>query len=100
MADRVLQRRNSFSPLSSEKGAIITMEDLAHEAQWRTPLSFKYKDLNIISITKQWNMSAQIFEMIAPYDLAKMGHNSTKSIQVIVEAERRAYADRNYFLRP
>jgi gamma-glutamyltranspeptidase/glutathione hydrolase len=40
---------------------------------------------------------AQIFEMIAPYDLAKMGHNSTKSIQVIVEAER-AYADRNYFL--
>jgi gamma-glutamyltranspeptidase/glutathione hydrolase len=38
---------------------------------------------------------AQIFEMIAPYDLAKMGHNSTKSIQV--EAERRAYADRNYF---
>jgi gamma-glutamyltranspeptidase/glutathione hydrolase len=25
-----------------------------------------------------------------------MGHNSTKSIQVIVEAERRAYADRNY----
>jgi gamma-glutamyltranspeptidase/glutathione hydrolase len=41
-------------------------------------------------------MSTQIFEMIAPYDLAKMGHNS-KSIQVIVEAERRAYADRNYF---
>jgi hypothetical protein len=28
-------------------------------------------------------MSTQIFEMIAPYDL-KMGHNSTKSIQVIV----------------
>jgi gamma-glutamyltranspeptidase/glutathione hydrolase len=32
-------------------------------------------------------MSCKIFEMIAPYDLAKMGHNSTKSIQVIVEAE-------------
>jgi gamma-glutamyltranspeptidase/glutathione hydrolase len=30
------------------------------------------------------------------YDLAKMGHNSTKSIQVIVEAERRAYADRTF----
>jgi gamma-glutamyltranspeptidase len=30
------------------------MEDLAqYEAQWRTPLSFKYKDLNIISTTKQ-----------------------------------------------
>jgi gamma-glutamyltranspeptidase/glutathione hydrolase len=34
-----------------KKGAIITMEDLAqYEAQWRTPLSFKYKDLNIISM--------------------------------------------------
>jgi gamma-glutamyltranspeptidase/glutathione hydrolase len=29
-----------------------------------------------------------------------MGHNSTKSIQVIVEAERRAYADRITFRRP
>jgi gamma-glutamyltranspeptidase/glutathione hydrolase len=77
------------------------MEDLAqYEAQWRTPLSFKYKDLNIISMAPPSSGGiclAQIFEMIAPYDLAKMGHNSTKSIQVIVEAERRAYADRNYF---
>jgi gamma-glutamyltranspeptidase/glutathione hydrolase len=36
--------------------------------------------------------------MIAPYNLSKFGHNTEKSIQVIVEAERRAYADRNYFL--
>jgi gamma-glutamyltranspeptidase/glutathione hydrolase len=27
-----------------------------------------------------------------------MGHNSTEAIQVIVEAERRAYADRSYYL--
>jgi gamma-glutamyltranspeptidase/glutathione hydrolase len=49
-----------------------------------TQLSFKYKDLNIISMappSSGGNVSAQIFEMIAPYDLAKMGHNSTKSIQ-------------------
>jgi gamma-glutamyltranspeptidase/glutathione hydrolase len=35
---------------------------------------------------------------VEPYDLAKMGHNSTKAIQVIVEAERRAYADRSVYL--
>jgi gamma-glutamyltranspeptidase/glutathione hydrolase len=41
-----------------KKGAIITMEDLAqYEAQWRTPLSFKYKDLNIISMPR--NMSCK-----------------------------------------
>ena len=85
-----------------EKGAIITMEDLAqYEAKWRTPLTFDYKDLKIISMSPPSSggiCMAEIFGMIAPYDLSKMGHNSTPSIQVIVEAERRAYADRSYFL--
>lgn len=40
----------------------------------------------------------QIMKMIEPYPLAQMGHNSTKSIQLISEAERRAYADRNFYL--
>jgi gamma-glutamyltranspeptidase/glutathione hydrolase len=84
------------------KGSIITMEDLAkYEATWRTPLSFKYKDLKVISMSPPSSGGiclAQIFKMIEPYDLSKMGHNSDESIQVIVEAERRAYADRSYFL--
>jgi len=37
-------------------------------------------------------------KMIEPFDLKSYGHNSLKSIQVITEAERRAYADRSYFL--
>lgn len=84
------------------KGAIITMEDLAkYEAKWRTPLSFKYKNLKVISMSPPSSGGiclAQILKMIEPYDLSKMGHNSAESIQVIVEAERRAYADRSYFL--
>ena len=85
-----------------EKGAIITLEDLAkYEAKWRTPLTFDYKDLKIISMSPPSSGGiclAEIFKMIAPFDLAKMGHNSTEAIQVIVEAERRAYADRSYYL--
>ena len=85
-----------------EKGGLITMEDLAqYEAKWRTPLTFGYKDLKIISMAPPSSggiCMAQIFKMIEPFDLAKMGHNSTAAIQVIVEAERRAYADRSYFL--
>lgn len=85
-----------------EKGAVISMKDLAkYDAQWRTPLSFKYKDLKIISMSPPSSGGiclAQIFKMVAPYDLSKMGHNSAGSIQLIVEAERRAYADRSYFL--
>jgi gamma-glutamyltranspeptidase/glutathione hydrolase len=40
----------------------------------------------------------QIMKMIEPYPISKYGHNSEKYIQVLVEAERRAYADRNYYL--
>ncbi|TDE53390.1 gamma-glutamyltransferase [Flavobacterium sp. GT3P67] len=85
-----------------EKGAIISLEDLAkYEAKWRTPLIFDYKDLKVISMPPPSSGGiclAEIFKMIAPFDLAKMGQNSTEAIQVIVEAERRAYADRSYYL--
>ena len=85
-----------------EKGGIITMKDLAkYEAKWRTPLTFNYKDLKVISMSPPSSGGiclAQILKMIEPYDLSQMGHTSAESIQVIVEAERRAYADRSFFL--
>lgn len=83
-------------------GAIITKEDLAqYEAKWRNTIEFGYKDLKIISMAPPSSGGiclAQIMKMIAPFDLANMGHNSPEAIQVLVEAERRAYADRNFFL--
>jgi gamma-glutamyltranspeptidase/glutathione hydrolase len=85
-----------------KKGGIITMKDLAkYEAKWRTPLQFTYKDLKITSMSPPSSGGiclAQILKMIEPYDLSKLGHNTAESIQLIVEAERRAYADRSYFL--
>tara|TARA_B100000809_G_scaffold205904_1_gene207833 strand:- start:400 stop:2091 length:1692 start_codon:yes stop_codon:yes gene_type:complete len=83
-------------------GGIMTLEDLAkYEAKWRTPITFKYDDLNIISMSPPSSGGvclAQIMNGIEPYDLHTFGHNSTKTIQVITEAERRAYADRSLFL--
>ncbi|MBP1225491.1 gamma-glutamyltransferase [Flavobacterium sp. 1355] len=85
-----------------KKGGIITMKDLAkYEAKWRTPLQFTYKDLKLTSMSPPSSGGiclAQILKMIEPYDLSKLGHNTAESIQLIVEAERRAYADRSYFL--
>lgn len=86
----------------NDKGGIITLEDLEkYEAKWRDPIIFNYKDLRIISMSPPSSGGiclAQIMKMIEPYDLKSYGHNSLKSIQVITEAERRAYADRSYFL--
>ncbi len=85
-----------------ESGGILTEEDLAkYEVKWRKPVTFKYDDLKIISMSPPSSGGiclAQIMRMIEPYDLDKFGHNSVKSIQVITEAERRAYADRSFYL--
>jgi len=85
-----------------EKNGIITIEDLeAYEAQWREPVTFTYKDLSIISMAPPSSGGiclAQILKMVEPYALSEYGHNSEKAIQVITEAERRAYADRSYYL--
>lgn len=88
--------------LIQKNGGIISMEDLAkYEAKWRTPITFKYKDLKIISMSPPSSGGItlqQIMKMIEPFPLSKYGHNSEKTIQLLTEAERRAYADRNYFL--
>lgn len=83
-------------------GGIISLEDMnSYEAAWREPIVFNYKDLKIISMAPPSSGGitiGQIFEMISPYDLKGYGHHSPEYVQVLVEAERRAYADRNYFL--
>ncbi|MGA1226634.1 MAG: gamma-glutamyltransferase [Tamlana sp.] len=85
-----------------DNGGIVTEEDLAnYEAKWRTPITFMYDDLKIISMSPPSSGGvclAQIMKMIEPYKLHEYGHNSVKAIQVITEAERRAYADRSYYL--
>ena len=83
-------------------GGIITMADLAqYKAVWRDPIVFPYRDLKIISMAPPSSGGitlGQILKMLEPYPLRQLGHHSPEYIQVLVEAERRAYADRNYYL--
>ena len=83
-------------------GGIITLDDLkSYEAVWRKPIISNYKNLRVIGMPPPSSGGvclAEILKMIEPYDLKSFGHNSAKSIQVITEAERRAYADRSFFL--
>ena len=83
-------------------GGIMTLEDLkSYDAVWRKPIVSTYKNLKLIGMPPPSSGGiclAEIFKMLAPYDLKEYGPNSLKSIQLIVEAERRAYADRSFFL--
>ena len=94
-ADRLIQR-------VKETGGIITSNDLvSYSPVWRTPIQFKYKELLITSMSPPSSGGiclGQMLEMIEPFDISQYGHNSLKSIQLMVEAERRSYADRAEFL--
>nr|WP_235835857.1 gamma-glutamyltransferase [Algibacter onchidii] len=91
-----------LSSFIQSNGGIISQEDLAkYKAIWRSPIIFNYDDLKIISMSPPASGGiclAQIMKMIEPFPIHEYGHNSLKSIQVITEAERRAYADRSFFL--
>ncbi|MDV7187260.1 gamma-glutamyltransferase [Lutibacter sp. TH_r2] len=85
-----------------KEGGIITLEDLnKYKAVWREPIVFNYDNLKVISMSPPSSGGiclAQIMNSLEPFDLHNYKHNSTKTIQLITEASRRAYADRSYFL--
>jgi gamma-glutamyltranspeptidase/glutathione hydrolase len=85
-----------------ENGGIISLEDLIeYEAVWREPITFDYKDFRIISMAPPSSGGvalAQIMKTIEEYPLFEYGHNELQYIQLLTEAERRAYADRSFYL--
>ena len=85
-----------------ETGGIITHEDLlAYDPVWREPINFQYKDLNIYTMGPPSSGGiclGQIMKMIEPYEIGQYSQNTIEAIQIIVEAERRSYADRSLYL--
>ena len=84
------------------KNGIITLQDLAkYNPIWRDALNFNYKNLNIITMGPPSSggiVLAQILSMINNYDLKNINHNSEIYIQLLVESERLAFADRSKYL--
>ena len=85
------------SEMTRGKG-IITHEDLkSYEAFWRTPMVGYYKGYKIISMPPPSSGGIalmQLLKSVEPYPIAEWGWNSTKTIHLMTEAERRVYADR------
>ena len=83
-------------------GGIITLNDLElYEPVWRDPIVFNYDGLKIISMSPPSSGGLcinQIMKMIEPFDLKAYGHNSPDYIKLLVEAERRSFADRSHYL--
>ena len=83
--------------MKNSKG-LISLEDLKkYTPQFRKPIEFDYRGHHIIGFAPPSSggiLIAQMMQMIAPYPLTVMGVNSFESVSLMVEAQRRAYADR------
>ena len=81
-----------------KKGGLITLEDLKnYKSEWRTPLEFDWQGLHIISMPPPSSggiILQQLLGMVGPYPLKTMGFHSAQAVHLMVEAERRAFADR------
>jgi gamma-glutamyltranspeptidase/glutathione hydrolase len=83
-------------------GGILSLEDLKnYEPIWRKPVRTKFKEYSVISMSPPSSGGitlSQMLKMAEKYPLNNYKHNSVKYIQILTEVERRAFADRNYYL--
>ncbi|NCI46906.1 gamma-glutamyltransferase [Sediminibacterium soli] len=77
---------------------IISIDDLKnYTAKLRNPIGFDYRGYRIVSFAPPSSggiLIAQMLKMIEKYPVKDYGFQTAKSVQLMVEAERRAYADR------
>ncbi len=83
-------------------GGLITVEDLKnYKPIEREPVRGTYRGFDIASMPPPSSGGVHVIEILnilEGYDLAKLGHNTADSIHRLVEAMRRAYADRAKYL--
>jgi gamma-glutamyltranspeptidase/glutathione hydrolase len=81
---------------------LISLADLAgYQSKWREPLRGQYRSLEVWSMPPPSSggvLLINMLNMLEPYDLKALGFGSAATIHLMVEAERRAYADRAMYL--
>jgi gamma-glutamyltranspeptidase / glutathione hydrolase len=79
-------------------GGLISYEDLKnYESVWRKPLMSQYRGHDVITMAPPSSggiIITQLFNFVEKYPLGQMGFHSAEAIHLVVEGERRAYADR------
>lgn len=83
-------------------GGLITKEDLAnYQSKWREPLTGNYRGYKVYSMGPPSSGGLallQLLKMTEPFPLREMEFHSAAHIHLLAEAERRAFADRAFYL--
>jgi gamma-glutamyltranspeptidase/glutathione hydrolase len=85
-------------------GGAMVLEDLAsHTSTWVEPVSTSYRGYDVWELppNTQGIAALQLLNMLEPFDLASMGHNSTAYLHLLVESKKIVYEDRaRYYADP
>lgn len=79
-------------------GGLISKSDLEdYESVWREPIHGRYRGFDVHSMPPPSSggvLVVQLLNMLEPFDLSELGFHTAPSMHLMIEAERRAYADR------
>ncbi len=77
---------------------LISSEDLQnYESKWRDPVTGTYRGHKIISMGPPSSGGIALLQLLQgaeAYDLKSLGHNTSETLHILTELERRVYADR------
>jgi gamma-glutamyltranspeptidase/glutathione hydrolase len=83
-------------------GGIITQADLdGYQPVWRKPLQGRYKQYGILTMPPPSSggiILLQLLAMVAQHPIADWGPDDVRTLHLMIEAERRAFADRAEFM--
>jgi gamma-glutamyltranspeptidase/glutathione hydrolase len=87
---------------SKRNGGLLTMKDFAkYTVEWEPPVTCRYHGYEIVSApppSSGGTTVCEILKIVEPYPFAKWGYGAVRTTHYLVEAERRAFADRNTYL--
>lgn len=89
---------------SEANGGFFALRDFAeHENVWQEPVSTNYRGYDVWELPPPGQGIAvlQMLNLLEPYDVKSLGHNSAEYLHLFVEAKKLAFADRaRYYADP
>lgn len=94
----------SIADAVQKYGGALTVDDLAaHRSEWVEPVSTNYRGYDVWELgpNTQGIAALQMLNMLEPFDLRAMGHNTTEALHAMVEIKKIVYEDRaKYYADP
>lgn len=85
---------------SEANGGYFSQKDFSdHQSEWVEPVSTNYRGYDIWELPPngQGIAALEVLNLLEPYNIKEMGHNSAEYLHLFIEAKKLAFADRARF---